>query len=162
MLTLQTIQAMRADLNRMNETLAQVDRLRQERDELAAFLAKWAPETSGRITEPGPIGRPSAEPNGALAYKRGFTQDPNSKTARIISNFARTLAQTDSRRAPFGDLFARLPVDLQGDGRGDKEYARTVVKRAGHRVGVLYDTSTSIVSLSHNGRSPAVSLPGLP
>lgn len=171
-----TIAAMRRDLSEFNAQLADMDRIREQRDELSAFLDKWAPTDSTQPPRPQkpvpkppmpqrPVPRSPEGSNGSTTYPMpasttaaGAANKPahlsileprlDSRTSRINETIAKWLRErVATRRSYFLNAYACLPAELRSDSKNDREYARTVIKRAGFRAGIGYDQDTATVYL---------------
>jgi hypothetical protein len=170
LLTPEAVTTMRAELRRMEAELAGVEKLRQGRDKLAAFLAEFAPEdgaavaaSAATVAPENPFATLPAAPTNVVAMERrkpknGFARNPFSKANQIVDAVARFLVNVPGYEVPYLTAWNALPDNVRAN--TSAEYGRTCVKRNGHLRGIMYDTTTARVSL-HKSPGSAASLPGL-
>ncbi len=127
-------QALQARLAEIDELLGQYDKLVAEREDIERFLARY--EGQDRVV-PLFSGTDSTQIAKRVPHRR-FKPNPNSKTARIIDETRRILAQTPDGTATFLDTYHKMPDEVFVGLKHPREYMRTSLKRAGMRAGIVF------------------------
>jgi hypothetical protein len=71
--------------------------------------------------------------------KPRFGPDPGSMTSRIVEAAWEILNRAPGQVADFRDVYDELPTDVRPKSKHAVEFARTAIKRAGGRRGLVYE-----------------------
>lgn len=133
MLSPEAVAALTAELTAINRQLAEYEALLDKKNDILAFLGKWAPKP------PPPI-----NPSIVAALGRLIRDEDASKADRIAQAAQTYLSQIPNGVAPFIEIFNAMPVELFGDMKHPREYARTALTRKGGDYGVVYEDAEHV------------------
>jgi hypothetical protein len=130
-----TVREVRKRLKEIEAQLKKFDDLIRERQHLRGLLGFYEQGPNAGATLPRPAAVEVPQPQ-RLPLR--FQPQANSRTTRLARAFRAVLERVPNGKASFVDVLDLIPNDLIGTGAHAREQARTAIKRAGHRYGVVY------------------------
>jgi hypothetical protein len=137
--------AIRERIKEIDETLAQYRDLVAERKALQVSLDYYN-DNKGAVS----LFRVPVPTQADLQVVTRFQPRSDSKTTRIVNLVRATLERTPGSAAPFPSVVRMLPIELVGNADHAKEYVRTAIKRAGARVGIVYENGGMVRLVTKN------------